>query len=342
MKKQISLVVASLIILATVLSGVSLIKQKEETTKLRVVRIAYNPESTSHAAIMIDSEEKIFEKHRLTPKLVPLSSGSESRQALASGQVDIAIGGMTNFFSSIAKKAPMKVLGGGAESGIYVLVRPNDISTISQLSGKKVAVNQTGLSGLGFRSVLSKEGVDPNGISSIDIDDPYLSTSLMTTKTVDAIVASAQEVDRVLQTGAVVLPEWSEKNLFSKKMPRSSIIVNTDFLNKNKEMVSDFLDSYIESVEFIDNYPEKAANILSVYIKRETAGAIDITPVSIKKEWDDGMLNNYLWKDPGSFKTLLDASYEIKLIKEKLTVDQVFDRTFEEKLKNAQRKLDKK
>ncbi len=299
------------------------------------IKIGYNVESVNLAPIMIAYDKDIFNKHGLKVRLVPLKSGNETKQALATGQIDIGSAGVNNFFIPISKGAPVKILAPLALSSTYLFVRPdNQIKTLNDLAGKTVAARIGSSSNLALRFALKQEGVDSSNMTFLDINKTYRPIALMEKKIVDA--ALAQEFMDVIfkQAGAVILEEWVTKGYLKQSLPNTVISVNTDFMVKNLKKTETFIEALVDSHKFIIDNPDESAALVAKHIALGSAGAMEYSVDDIKKTWQN--TKYVLWYDPNIFVEASKISREIGDIENELSLEQLFDLSFRSKLEAAQ------
>jgi len=297
-----------------------------------IIKIGYNTESVNHGPIMVAYEAGIFDKLEINAELVPLKSGKEIQQALAMGRIDIGSAGSTNFFIPISKGAPVKLIAPLTVSPSQVFVRPDDsIKTINDLSGKIIASRLGSSSNLALGYALVKEKISFDSIEFLDIDKSIRPIALMEKKVVDASVAGEYEESIYLDYGAVLLEEWVTKGYTDKLFPRTVIAVNTDYMAKNKETVELFIDSLIASHKYIENSPEESAMIIAQHIDEGSSGAVKFSSQDIIDSWKG--VKYILWYEPEDFVEISKMEVEIGDIESDLSLDQIFDLSFEEKLK---------
>ncbi|MFA5000402.1 MAG: ABC transporter substrate-binding protein [Patescibacteria group bacterium] len=304
------------------------------------VRVGYNTESVTNASIIIAYEKGYFQAHGLDPQMVPLKSGREVMLALAAGQVDLGIGSFTNFMTAMVKGVPIRIIAASASSPSFVLIRPNEgFNNLADFYGKNILVNASGINDLFFRSVMNRENIDVQKINFVDIERAYQVIALMDKRTVDAVVVSAQDTEKLLEAGAVVLPNWEEKGYDKEFLPRNSIVVNTEFLNQHEPETAAFLEALIDAHYLIHNTAPEAARLLSNHIKESSGGAVIRSPEEIVSQWDNKEVINMIWQDPSITMNLASKAKEIGAVDQEPTLQDIYDLRFMDKLVIAQKKI---
>lgn len=328
------------IALVILLSLVFYAARTGKNEQLNKIRIGYNTESLGNVSVIVAYEKKYFEKYGISPEMVPLKGGKEVRQALAAGQIDVGFGGFTNFMTAMSIGAPMKFIAASASSPSYIFVRPGEnINNFQDLYGKTICAGAAGINDIIFRIVMEKEGKSIEKMNFIDIGREFQVAALMEKKVIDAAIVSDQDTEMFLKAGAVVLPEWENKGYAKFAEPRNSIVVNTDFLDKNEKIVENFLDACADSHRLISSNPEEAAQLLADHIKKGSGGAIEHSPAVIVGKWKNKDTLNMIWQDPAITMELAKKSKDMGLIDKELAVNDVYDLRFENKLKAIQSEI---
>lgn len=328
------------IALIAILSIAFYIARPKKANQANKIRIGYNTESLANVSVIDAYEKKYFEKHGLSPELVPLKGGKEVRQALAAGQVDIGLGAFTNFMTAMAAGAPMKFIAASASSPSYVFVRPGEnLNNFKDLYGKTICSGAAGINDIIFRMAMEKEGINVEKMNFVDISREFQVAALMEKKAVDAVVVSDQDTEMLSKAGAVILPEWEKKGYTKFEEPRNSIVVNTDYLAKNEKLVENFLDACADTHRLIAKNPEEAARLLADHIRRGSGGAIDHSSESIVQKWKNKDTVNMIWQNPSVTMELAKKAKDMGLIDKELTLSDVYDLRFENKLQAIQSEI---
>lgn len=304
------------------------------------IRIGYNIESLTNASVIIAFEKKYFEKHGLSPEMIPLKGGKEVRQAMAAGQADIGLGGFTNFMTAMAIDAPIRFIAASASSPSYVFVRPGEnMDTFQDLYGKTICSGAAGINDIIFKIVMEKENINIDNMNFVDIEREFQVAGLMQKKAMDAVVVSDQDTEMLSEAGAVVLPEWESRGYADFSEPRNSIAVNTDFLNNNEKIAENFLDACADAHRLMVSNPSEAAQLLAGHISRGSGGAVNHSPEVIVEKWKNKDTVNMIWQDPAITMELAKKAKDMGLIDKELALSDVFDLRFENKLKAIQSEI---
>lgn len=304
--------------------------------KENVIRIGYNVESLNYAPLIMAYEKGFFEKKGLDIKLIQLKGGKEIKQALSTGNIDIGLGGAANFFTPMEKGAPIIIVAPLSLSPTYLFVDKNsDIKTFEDLEGKNVAASPGGSSYTHLLYVLKKEEINYKNIKFIDLDKAPKFLALIEKKAIDAALVSEQEEEKYRETGAVLHEEWEKKGYSQSKFPRTIIVMHKNFLSKIED-ADKFIDAIIEAHAFIHSNPKESSIVISNHIKKGTNGAVIYSPEEIENIWEENKLTYVLWYDPNMLLEIVQIEKETGQLEKTLTLNQIFNPIFEEKLKKAQ------
>ena len=315
--------------------------QKNDLTKENnLIRVGYMVGNINFAPFFVTYIKDFFNSHNVTVEAIILNSGDEIKIALAAGQIDIALGGVTDFFIPISKGVPIKIIAPLASAQTYLFVRPDSkIKTFEDLLGKTIAARPGSVTGYNIRYVLEKENIDANKIEFVSIDKVYRPIALMDKKIVDAVPIGEDELAKFSESGAIPHEGWVAKGYANQLLPENVIAINENFKLSNSLLVEHFIDAIIDGHKFIKSNPDEAAQIVSTYIKKESGDAFVLSPENIITIWKNKKLEYVLWSDPAIFAEMSKIAVEIEQIESSLTVDQIFDLSFEQKLKEAQNEI---
>lgn len=315
-------------------------KPKDVASNLIPVRIGYGAESLVNASIVVAYEKGYFQEHGIFPKMVPLKSGREVMQALVAGQTDLGMASFTNLMQTMAKGAPIRYIAASASSPSYIFIRPNEnLNNFIDLYKKNISVTSGGINDLIFRAAMDQENIDTSKMQFAEIERAYLTAALIDKKAVDAVVVAEQDTEMMFRAGAIILPEWETKGYSKQAEPRNSLAVNTKFLNNQELIVGNFLEALIDAHRLINSNPAEAAELLAKHIREKSDGAVVHSPEKIAKQWENKETLNMIWQDPAVTMKLAKKAKELGLIDKELTIQDVFDLRFENKLKAAQKEI---
>ncbi len=338
MKRKVSYI--ALFICLAFLS-VSLFYMSGPAPKTNLIKMGYMPGNMNGAPFYVAYTRDFFGEHDIKIETVQLSSGSEVKQAISAGQIDIGFAGASNFLIPISKGAKIKVIAPMSFTHTYLYVRPDNMTkTFKDLEGKTIAISPGGINEYEIRRVLKKENIDTNKINFVNIIDKInRPIALLDKKIVDAIPVDYEDSKKYSALGAVLHEEWGTKGYDDHYKLDTVIVVNEEFKRSHPVLVEQFLDSIIDGHRFMKSNSKEAAEIVSSYIETDTIGALVYLPENLDSMWENNILVYTLWDDPMALVEMSEIAVEIGQINSNLTLDQIYDLSFEEKLKRAQNEI---
>jgi len=285
---------------------------------------------------MIAKEKNYFKDYGLNAEFIPIDSSKYGRIAISSGQLDIVSGGATNYFDPISKGIDLKVIAPFTADLYTIYVRPGDINTFSDLNNKRLGARIDSGDSFILRKIFEENNLDLN-ISYVDIDPNYRPLALMEKNIIDA--ASAKEIDKQTfnDIGAVLIPEFVNLGYDERRFVVSSIIVRGDYLREHPQNVDIFIDVYIKSQRYIKEHPEETSKILLAELNKNAMGAKIYTDKDVSYLISNN--NILLWSDPIFLEEYVRSAYKVGIIDKNLTLDDIYDNRYEEKLKKAQEEI---
>lgn len=336
MNKQTWYAVGTLIL---VIGAVALANQQpNQPADDRPLKVAYSSNNIAFAPFLIADSKGYFESNNV--KVEPIAMSDAREVALGVGRVDVAVGGPSKFLATIAQNVPIKILGPMSASPLFLMVRPdNQIKTFSDLVGKTVVVASGGSSDFMMKRTLKKEGVDSSRVNFVNIDKTLRPIALMQKKAADAIPVGSEEIGKYYELGAVIHDEWQNKGYNEQYLSQAVVAVNESYLKANPNQIERFMDALIDAHRFIQENPEEAAQLVVAYIKKDSDGVSTYTAEDLLKVWRNKEFVYMLWHDPQFFAEMSEMPSEEVPQGWNLTVERIFDLSFQRKLTNAQRAI---
>lgn len=189
-----------------------------------------------------------------------LDDARARQAAFVSGDIDIMISSVDLFAQEAAKKIPGRLFLVTDESrgGDGIVAKP-EIKTVSDLRGKKVAYAHGGPSDYFLFKVLDAAGIPLNEVERVAVDDPSRAGEVFLSGDVDAAVTWEPFLTNTVESG--------KGHILITTRERPEIIVDilvaSDSLAANQELLQEFLDGWLKTIEFIKANPEEAAKIMA-------------------------------------------------------------------------------
>ena len=248
---------------------------KETTSE---IRIAHFPNVT-HAQALISRSQNLFEKHigpdyKVSYKV--FNAGPAEIEAFFAGELDLGyIGPVPAINGHIKSDGDIVILAGATNAGAMLIAQKNStINTISDLSGKKIAIPQIGnTQHLSLLSLLSENGLKDTTkggtVEVIAAANPDIRT-LLSSGNIDAAYVPEPWASRlVFELDAKIVLD--EKEVFRNGNYSTAVVIGRkEFVEKNPDLVKRFLMAHLEATNFLNNNPTEAATQLNNQIKEHT------------------------------------------------------------------------
>lgn len=172
------------------------------TDRLRVGKP--EPRAFDFAPIEIGTAAGIFAQYGIAPESIAFGGGGKMHQAMAAGQLDIALGSGPEM-ASIAKGSPEMTVAAmfGAPANIAIIVRKNSpIATLAQLKGKTIAAGSlNSLTGWTAVETARREDWGPQGLTLVDVGGRQGIVAALLTGNVDAGVDGTEDAYQLQADG---------------------------------------------------------------------------------------------------------------------------------------------
>jgi len=246
------------------------------------VRVGYFPNIT-HSQALVGRQQGSFQKAIGTAKKVEwklFNAGPAEVEALFAEAIDIAYIGPGPAINGYAKsKGDIQIIAGATDAGaIFVSKQGLVIKDMKDLSGKTVAVPQFGnTQDLTLRNIMSENGlkdttkggtVEVRQASNADI------LSLLKKGEIDAALVPEPWGSRLIKEAKTnVILDYDD--LFREgKYTTAVVVVRTEYLKKNPEVVEKFLKNHVDVTQYINENPEEAKVIVNKQITELTKKGI--------------------------------------------------------------------
>ena len=280
--------------IAVVLLGsiVAVVLNSNEQSHENNLRIAYFP-NVGHVVPIVGIEEGFFlENFDSDTKIESrvFDSGPQVIESLFANSVDIAYVGpgpaINGFLNSENKN--IKILSGAASGGASFIVHPNsEINSASDFIGKKIAAPQIGnTQDVSLRHYLSENNLKPaekgGSVIVYNISNPDIYTLFVKGEIDGAWVAEPWATILETELGGNRL--FFEEDLWPNKQFASVLlIVNSNYAEKNPEIISNYLLSHHQTVNWINENPTETRNIFNTFLKSHLGQSLsdDVVDISL-------------------------------------------------------------
>ena len=229
--------------------------------------------TTDCASAALGIEDGIFARHGIDAHLTLIGLNSNIPAALMSGSLQI--GGPTPSVFLQAVDGGLDLVGvAGASSTspetadtAATLVRAGEtVRGAQDFVGKKVGVPGVGaFLDVLFRRWLIQHGVDPKGVSFVEVTFPTMN-DVLKSGAVDAVVTAEPVLSRIVKAGTGTVAANFMADLPAKE-PQILYAATRGWTEANPKLVSDFRAAIAEAAADVNANPDKARAALSRFTK---------------------------------------------------------------------------
>ncbi len=212
-------------------------------------------------------------------------AGPEEMSAFAGRNLDFGYVGEAPAVVAVANKvADVKIIAQANLEGSAVVVRKDSgLKNLKQLVGKTVAVpGYATVQDFLFRRALTKDDIALNSVNTIIIKPPEMVPAL-NTKQIDAFVAWEPYPAKGVTAGEGEVLVYSSD--VWPKHPCCVVVVDSQFIDKNPEMVGRILKAHAKATRFILDNPDEAVPV-AVKFTGMDAETVKLAMKNIKYEYN--------------------------------------------------------
>lgn len=337
MKNSVKFAIAAAIVAAIVASSLTLgsssnagAGNNNNGEEAKEVRVGYFP-NINHAQAVIgfgrgDFQDALGDDVEVKTQI--FNAGPSAVEALFASQIDVTYIGPNPAINGYVKSdgEALRIISGAASGGAVFVVRNDaDIDSAADFAGKKLSSPQLGnTQDVALRKYLLENGhqarenggdVDVQPAKNADI------VTLMIKKDIDgAWVPEPWGAKLVKEANARVFLD--ERDLWpGGDFVTTHIIVRTEFLRENPDIVKKLIRANVETTEWINSHPDEAVRVFNEELKKLTGKTLP------EDEFREGLSRMELTYDPikeSLFKSASDA-YDIGFFDEKPDLSGIYD-----------------
>ncbi len=322
--------------------------QQTPSEKTSTLRIGYFP-NINHAQAVIGLNNGDYQKslgNNTNVETFVFNAGPSAIEALLAKRIDVTYIGPNPAINGyvVSGGKDVRVIAGASSGGASFIVR-NDagIESVDDLGGKKFASPQLGnTQDISLRKYIIDNGfntVENGGNVTVVAVKPSDIVTLMLKKEIDgAWVPEPWATTLINEANGKVFVDERELWPPEGKFVTGNIIVRTDYLKENPDVIEKLLEAHVDETLRINNNKEKAISEFNVQLKKLTGKTI---PENVLATAVTKLEFTY---DPIKLSLIKDANdaYDLGLIekgKERPNLSNIYDLTLLDKVL-AERGLD--
>ena len=239
--------------------------------------VSYAGMSGLRGPLWIAKETGLFEKYGLDVRLVQITAGTTSINALIAGDVDMVITTSSAAIAASLRGAPVTIIATGGAPPYKFVAHPSVI-TAAQLKGKVVGSSQLG-SGADFalRKLLPKLGLIPGKDVTIlptGLSEPTKRMALIFQGRIDATLGTLESVLQ-FELGGQKLSILADLREMGVYVSGSDIATTREFLRNYPHRAKAFLKAFSEAIWVGTNNKEILYRVYRKYLKIENTKLLE-------------------------------------------------------------------
>jgi NitT/TauT family transport system substrate-binding protein len=226
------------------------------TTKISFGDLGSSPTMTPFYAAVY---EGFFKKAGLDVSVEKFTGGgSSSVAALATGAVDVASGGPTNFIGDIAKKAVSGKMFAQVAGADYDILAAKGVTSISQLKGQKIGVSGgNSADEIYLIAALAHYGIKSGDVTFVTAGTPAERLSAISNGTIKATAEADTQRSVEHSVGSIVLPSQSSP----VQVPGQALWASSSFLKNNSATLKKMVRVLVSATTWVSQPANKKAAV---------------------------------------------------------------------------------
>lgn len=246
------------------------------------VHIGYFNNITHPQALLMKAEGSLEECYgdSATVTWTAFNAGPAEVEALFSGNIDIGyIGPVPAITANVKSGGDVQILSSSSKGGAILVKREgSDINSVSDLSGKIVAIPQIGnTQHLCLLNLLSENGLAPatdGGTVTVAAVANADVANTMNNEDIDAALVPEPWGATLLANNAELLMDY-DTIYYEGDYDVAVVVVRKEFMEEHPELVEQFLKEHEAATERINNQQSECLQIINQELEAATGKSID-------------------------------------------------------------------
>lgn len=293
------------------------------------VRVGFFP-NISHAQALVGKENGLFQKNlgdKNPVQWIKFNAGPAEIEAMFAGEVDMGYIGPGPAINGYVKSdGDIQVLSGATGAGAILVSRKGlAVSTVRDLSGRKVAVPQFGnTQDLALRYLLKQNGLKETSkggtVEIKQVENPDVKT-LMEKGEIDAAIVPEPWGSRLVsEIQASIILDYNQL-MRDGKYATGVVIARKSFMKEHPDLVESFIKAHVDITEFILKNPDEAKKMTNKQIEELTRKPLtdEVLNASFKR------LTFSVDPEKQSFDDFVKMSVEAGFLKQQPDITDIFN-----------------
>jgi ABC-type nitrate/sulfonate/bicarbonate transport system substrate-binding protein len=291
--------------------------------------VTFGTNSPSTTPLWLAISEGFFAKHGLKVKAVQATSNVGATAVVSA---DIYYGEATTSFQAVAQNQPLQIVGALRVLNDFKFYTQPNITNVSQLKGKSIAISASGDSTeLSTRLAFEEMGASANDVTLVPTGTSSNRLASLIANRLSGTLLTEPTATKAKEKGMHLLLDQTTEPFLG-----SAITVSKTFAQENPKTVVSFLEGLVDAVNFLQN-PANKTECLKVIAQNTQASVTDEATVNGYKTYSEpGALTMDPVPDTKAGNAMIDGlKGENASMYGKLTLAQVYNTTFAKQLETS-------
>lgn len=297
--------------------------EEKSVETLENVTIGYSALRIS-LPILVAQDKGFFNEEGLTVNLERFDTAQPLMQSLVAGSIQI--GGYTalpiTYTAMLRGKTDLYFVTSMLEdqnhriSSLIIPKNSPDDFSYTSLEGKKIGILPTVAYKVWLEELLKNKGVDLKSVEIVQID-PSLQGNSLQTGQVNALFTNDPVATTIIQKGIgrLLSNEVEIPNIFGEPFVFGSLNIRKDFADSNPITINKVIVALDKAVEYINNNPSEANQVLKNYLSDVQKPFVDFYPNALYQKSTE--------TDPKIFQQISDKCAQLGIIDGELKVEDL-------------------
>lgn len=331
MNKKIA-IGALLVIVVVAVVVIYFVKQNPATERVPKFTLSVNS-WVGFGPFWLAQEKGFFKDEGVDVNIVTMEDTAQRKIAMIKGDID-GLGDTVDLLvlerdEKVPAVAVMQIDVSNGADGILVT---DDIKTIQDLKGKKIAVQRNFVSEAFLDYVLQKNNISPNDVQKIDTEAGAAGAAFVSGN-VDVAVTFEPWLSKAKERkggGKVLISSSDEPGVVV-----DILTINEDYLKNNPEIVKKIMRAWFKAVDYVKSNPDDAKEIMAKHYNLSVSEFSDIISGLIWPSYQENISyfgqnqNGKIWEVANTF---IDVFSKTGQIKSKPDMDNAINSEFLENL----------
>lgn len=237
-----------------------------DNKQLETVKVAVMTNTVTQWVATVGTEEGIFEKNGIDLEISEFAAGINTADAVALGQADVGymadyavvnrIGAVEDSTLRILASTQIAV---ESEGGTNFYADPEVLTTVSDISGKKIGSITGTVNDYYVDMTYEFAGISREDDNIVSVSDFSAAVAAATTGDINAFWASGNDAQKLQEAGFEPILALADIGIYT-----NAYLISTDqYITESQAVLTRYLVAYSETLEWIYENQEKAAEIIS-------------------------------------------------------------------------------